>query len=101
MGQLPVRPEGTAGCQPLQLWSDADPGVGDQQPHPRYDLSFTKDWGPDPFEANSVPIPAGTRIPPGSDGAIAILDPASGKAYGLWQAKHNGADDTWSASWVA
>ena len=66
---------------------------------PRYDLSFTKDWGPDPFEANSVPIPAGTRIPPGSDGAIAILDPASGKAYGLWQAKHNGADDTWSASW--
>ena len=28
---------------------------------PRYDLSFTKDWGADPFGPNTVPIPPGTR----------------------------------------
>lgn len=66
---------------------------------PRYDLSFTKDWGADPFGPNTVPIPPGTRVPPGSDGALAILDPASGKAYGLWQARYDSAQDTWSASW--
>jgi len=66
---------------------------------PRYDLSFTEDWGADPFGANTVPIPKGTRVPPGSDGQIAILDPGSGKAYGLWQAEYNSAKDTWSASW--
>ena len=42
------------------------PGVGDQQPHPPVRPFLHQGPGPDPFEANSVPIPAGTRIPPGS-----------------------------------
>ncbi|MHA0288025.1 carbohydrate-binding domain-containing protein [Mycobacterium sp. C3-094] len=66
---------------------------------PRYDVSFTQPWGSDPFGTNTVPIPTGTKIPPGSDGHLAILDPATGKAYGIWQAKYNSTTNTWSGSW--
>lgn len=66
---------------------------------PRYDVSFTQPWGSDPFGTNTVPIPLGTKIPPGSDGHLAILDPTTGKAYGIWQAKYNSATNTWSGSW--
>lgn len=66
---------------------------------PRYDVKFTKAWGSDPFGTSTVGIPRGTRIPPGSDGAVAILDPIAGKAFGIWQAKYDSTTDTWSGSW--
>lgn len=66
---------------------------------PRYDVGFTKRWGSDPFGSATVAIPEGTRIPAGSDRHIAILDPATNQAYGIWQAKYDSATDTWSGSW--
>ncbi len=66
---------------------------------PRYDVRFTKAWGADPYGTNTVAIPRGTKIPPGSDGHIAVLDPVSGQAYGIWQARYDSATDTWSGSW--
>lgn len=66
---------------------------------PRYDVTLTRPWGSDPFGSAQVPIPVGTEVPPGSDGHLAILDPASGTAYGIWQAVYDGTNDTWSGSW--
>lgn len=66
---------------------------------PRYSVKLTQKWGPNPFGSNTIPLPRGTKIPPGSDGHIAVLDPASGKAYGIWQAKYNATTDSWSGSW--
>ena len=66
---------------------------------PRYDVAFTKPWGSDPFGTSTVAIPAGTKIPPGSDGHIAVLDPTTGQAFGIWQAKYNSTTDMWSGSW--
>lgn len=66
---------------------------------PRYDVKFTKAWGSDPFGTSTVGIPRGTKIPAGSDGQIAVLDPIAGKAFGIWQAKYNATTDTWSGSW--
>jgi hypothetical protein len=66
---------------------------------PRYDVSFTQPWGSDPFGSYSVPIPLGTKVPPGSDGHIAVLDPVTGKAFGIWQAKYDSKTNTWSGSW--
>ncbi|PRC46076.1 hypothetical protein C6A85_91930, partial [Mycobacterium sp. ITM-2017-0098] len=66
---------------------------------PRYDVNLTKSWGSDPFGSNTVPIPLGTKIPPGTDGHVAILDPTTGQAYGIWQAKYSSSTNTWSGSW--
>ncbi|MGY4709452.1 carbohydrate-binding domain-containing protein [Mycolicibacterium sp. CBM1] len=66
---------------------------------PRYDVTFTESWGSDPFGSYTVPIPTGLNLPSGADGAIAILDPTTGKAFGLWQAKYDSTTGTWSASW--
>ncbi|BBX70986.1 carbohydrate-binding domain-containing protein [Mycolicibacterium psychrotolerans] len=66
---------------------------------PRYDVKFTKPWGSDPFGSYTVPIPLGTKLPAGTDSHLAVLDPISGKAFGLWQAKFDSATNTWSASW--
>jgi len=66
---------------------------------PRYDVTFTQAWGSDPFGSNTVALPRGTRIPPGSDGHIAVLDPVAGQSFGIWQAKYNSTTDTWSGSW--
>ncbi|MGB7359955.1 MAG: carbohydrate-binding domain-containing protein [Mycobacterium sp.] len=66
---------------------------------PRYDVTLTQPWGNDPFGSTTVPIPVGTEVPPGSDGHLAILDPTTGKAYGIWQAAYDSATDTWSGSW--
>ena len=46
----------------------------------------------------TVALP-GTKIPAGSDGHIAILDPITGQAFGIWQAKYNTKTDTWTGSW--
>lgn len=66
---------------------------------PRYDVTLTQPWGSDPFGSYTVPIPVGTKVPPGSDGQIAILDPTTGQAFGIWQAKYDSATNTWSGSW--
>ncbi len=65
----------------------------------RYDITFTKPWGPDPFGSYTVPIPAGTVCPPGDDGALAVHDPVTGQVFGLWQARYDKAADRWTASW--
>jgi hypothetical protein len=66
---------------------------------PRYDVGFTKAWGADPYGSYTVALPRGTRIPPGTDGHIAVLDPVTGQAFGIWQAKYNSTTDTWTGSW--
>jgi hypothetical protein len=66
---------------------------------PRYDVTLTEPWGSDPFGTNTVALPRGTRIPPGSDGHIAVLDPTTGRAFGIWQARYDSKSDTWSGSW--
>ncbi|MDA0250700.1 MAG: hypothetical protein O2892_11065 [Actinomycetota bacterium] len=66
---------------------------------PRYDVGFTKAWGADPFGSYTVALPRGTRVPPGSDSQIAVLDPVTGQAFGIWQAKYTSATDTWTGSW--
>jgi hypothetical protein len=42
-------------------------------------------------------IPAGTRADPGSDGHLAILDPSTGREWGMWQAQYNSTTNTWTA----
>ena len=65
----------------------------------RYSVTFTANWGPNPFGSNKVPIPTGTKIPTGSDGQIAVMDPVTGNVYGIWQAKYNSKKKTWSGTW--
>ncbi|QYL14545.1 carbohydrate-binding domain-containing protein [Mycolicibacterium pallens] len=66
---------------------------------PRYDVTFTKPWGSDPMASYTVAIPPGLNLPAGSDRQVAILDPVTGRAFGLWQASYDNTTDTWSASW--
>ncbi len=68
---------------------------------PRYDVTFTEPWGPDPFGAQTVPIPRGTVVPQyeGGDGHLAVQDPVSGQVFGLWQARYDRESDSWTASW--
>ena len=68
---------------------------------PRYSVKLTKTgaWGKSPFGSFTVPLPKGTRVPPGSDGHVVVLDPVSGQAFGIWQAKYNKRTNTWSGSW--
>src|SRR5207248_5676717 len=64
---------------------------------PRADVSLTASWAAAPVLAG-VPIPAGARPDPESDGQMAILDRQSGCEFDLWQARR-GADGRWSAAW--
>ncbi len=68
---------------------------------PRYDIAFVNDpaWGSDPFGGDTMGIPNGTPIPPGSDGHVSIADPTTSKVYSLWQATNGGG--VWGASWGA
>lgn len=66
---------------------------------PRYDVGMKMPWGSDPFGSNKVAIPKGVKLPAGDDSPIAILDPSTGQAYGLWQAKYDSTTDSWTASW--
>lgn len=66
---------------------------------PRYEVTLTEPWGGDPLGVSRVPIPAGTAVPPGSDGQIAVLDPTTNEAFGLWRAVFDPQANTWSASW--
>lgn len=66
---------------------------------PRYTVSLDNypDWG-DPLGSDTVPIPAGTIIPPGSDGHVAIADPINGKVYSFWQLRFSAG--VWSAAFA-
>ena len=56
-------------------------------------------WGSDPFGGDTMSIPNGTPIPPGSDGHVSIADPTTSKVYSLWQATNGGG--VCGASWGA
>jgi hypothetical protein len=56
-------------------------------------------WGPCPLSREPQPIPDGARPSSGTDGALVVLQPASGTASEYWRAVHTGS--TWSASWGA
>lgn len=60
---------------------------------PKYQISFTAGWG-NPFGSTLVPIPAGTPVPPGSDGHVVIIDPTQNKVFALWQANLSGTTKT-------
>ncbi|GAA1861243.1 hypothetical protein GCM10009836_46750 [Pseudonocardia ailaonensis] len=66
---------------------------------PRYDVAFSQvpAWGPDPFGRDTMPIPTGTPVPPGSDGHLAVADPQTGQVFNLWQARQSRS--SWAASW--
>lgn len=66
---------------------------------PRYDVKFTQKWGADPFGTSTVALPKGTRVPPGSDGHVVVMDEANNAVYGFWQAKYSSSTDSWSSSW--
>jgi hypothetical protein len=44
-----------------------------------------------------VRIPRGARPDPTADGEMVVFDRTDGTVYGLWQAHHNGTNDTWCA----
>ena len=67
---------------------------------PRYDITFTKPWGKDPFGSRTVPIPLATVAPHlGGDAHMAVADPQSGQVFALWQAQFDPATNNWTASW--
>ena len=68
---------------------------------PRYSvkLSNVGSWGNTPYGSYTIPLPRGTMIPPGSDGQVAVLDPVTGEAFSIWQAKYNSKTNTWSGTW--
>ena len=82
---------------------------------PRYDVTFLhqtgvsaehEDWGPDPFGASTMPIPAGTEneIPPGDatwwDGHVTVGDPINDVVLSVWRARYQaGQPNPWDAWW--
>ena len=66
---------------------------------PRYSVRCTMDWGRCPFFGYEVPIPAGVRPSPGSDGAMVVVDTSTRRSFEFWQARELG--DQWTASWGA
>ncbi|MFV8165925.1 hypothetical protein ACNQVK_28140 [Mycobacterium sp. 134] len=67
---------------------------------PRYSVTCrTTGWGPCPFAGTDIPIPAGARPSPGSDGAMVVVDETTRRSYEFWQAESTAGK--WSASWGA
>lgn len=66
---------------------------------PLVEITCAEQWGKCPFPAK-VPIPAGARPAPGSDGAMVVVDASTDTAYEFWRAKQV---DTgrWVTSWGA
>ncbi|SDH06348.1 hypothetical protein [Pseudonocardia oroxyli] len=56
---------------------------------PRHTVTCTIDeeWGGCPFDGVEVPIPDDARPQYGSDGAMVVVDEATGKNYEFWQAR--------------
>jgi hypothetical protein len=64
---------------------------------PFYSVPCTK-YACNVMRFGSIPISTGTKPDPGGDGHLAILDYASGREWGFWQAKYDASTDRWSAS---
>lgn len=67
---------------------------------PRRPVRCTRsDWGVCPLAASPRPIPSNARPSVGSDGAMVVIDRASGRIDEYWQARRSG--DGWTASFGA
>ena len=66
---------------------------------PTYQVTCTMGWGTCPFSGRSMPIPTGATPSPGSDGALVVVDQASGTAGEYWRAAPGG--NGWVAGWGA
>lgn len=92
----------SAGFHSVNAW---DYGVTVIKPHqvlwntPRYNFVLDNEpaWGPHPLGLDTVPIPDGTVIPPGTDGHLTVMDPFNRKVYSFWQARK--VSGVWRASW--
>jgi len=65
---------------------------------PRRRVTCTRQWDACGLDQEPVPIPDGARPSPGSDGAMVVIDTATGRSYDFWQARP-GPDGSWVASW--
>ena len=54
-------------------------------------------WGECPLESDPVPVPEGATPSAGSDGAMVVVDHATGRVYDFWQVRSTGSG--WEASW--
>ncbi|MGY1621441.1 hypothetical protein ACI789_04505 [Geodermatophilus sp. SYSU D00965] len=54
-------------------------------------------WGECPLETEPVRVPDGASPSAGSDGAMVVIDRATGRVYDFWQARQTGSG--WEASW--
>ncbi|MBN9110177.1 MAG: hypothetical protein J0I34_15490 [Pseudonocardia sp.] len=67
---------------------------------PRSTVPVSENWGPDPLAGLQVPVPPDLKIPPGSDGHVAIADEKSNTVVNLWvtQKSGNGLRANWGAA---
>lgn len=66
---------------------------------PRHNVSCERPgWGTCDIEDGPVPIPAGARPHPGSDGAMVVIDWEARRSYGYFKAART-ADGSWRAVW--
>jgi len=109
--EIPSSPRLAADSPSLvrQLSSGSHPGIANLYDYapafyeaspddPSYKVSFTKDWGPQPFaDYNPVRIPKAAAPSVGSDGWLVVADRSRGLLFEIWQARFvNGG---WTGSW--
>ncbi len=68
---------------------------------PRYRVVCDQEgaWGACPLTQQPMPIPTGARPSSGTDGAMVVIDPATGTVGEYWRARRVGS--TWQAGWGA
>ena len=66
---------------------------------PRSTVPLSENWGGNPLAGLKVPVPANLKIPPGSDGHVAIADPTTDTVVNLWVTKKTGTG--LAANWGA
>lgn len=68
---------------------------------PRYRVVCDQEgaWGACPLTRQLMPIPTGARPSAGTDGAMVVIDPATGTVGEYWRARKVGS--TWQAGWGA
>ncbi|AEA28834.1 hypothetical protein Psed_6753 (plasmid) [Pseudonocardia dioxanivorans CB1190] len=66
---------------------------------PRSTVPLSENWGGNPLAGVKVPVPANLKIPPGSDGHVAIADPTTDTVVNLWVTKKTGSG--LAANWGA
>ncbi|GAA1850666.1 hypothetical protein ACFFOM_04260 [Microlunatus capsulatus] len=68
-------------------------------PRHRVTCSMAAAWGPCPLTRQALPIPLDARPSTGDDGALVVVDPATGTIGEYWQARRSGSG--WTASYGA